>query len=453
MSNVRLSLLDRLLTDVEDETSTVDPLETMSTRSSTIVGIGTLTGRGIMLVGTGVIRAVSYVGLRRELGRIASAQRKSAPVYGARYEWRPGGTQGIGMIYPPLDPPLYSPLVELQRPGLYPRDISVGAWNLMLVELGRGHEEQLLRAFLRPQLSSTDLQIYVKQLSICALSEWQKYPHRKRDMKLESGLYSPNNERPYPEGMLGIGLLHILSLIQSHDPSLLHEIFDIDEFALVLCAATLWTIPDDKETGFDARTCILRSIPNVGERQWSGSELRRPVINKFVGCFATFISHREPTWDLGVIAHETTHTAAQDDALVDLMRNHSDMVASLCEENKDMSSFFCGLRPIVAVRRLWHTQGSWRGPFTRFLDALARHRSVHQLSRDLSPKQASFLTDSRFFTGWSRTGYLPDDMGRTATDAGLVKWFLAGFQRNRTNSPEQPPSLEACSLLANVIAV
>lgn len=271
-------------------------------------------------------------------------------------------------------------------------------------------------------------------------------------MKLESGLYSPNNERPYPEGMLGIGLLHLFSLMQSHDPSLLHEIFDIGEFALVLCAATLWTIPDDQEIGFHARTCILRSIPNVGERQWSSSELRRPVINKFVGCFATFISHRGPTLDFGVMAHESTHTAAQDDALVDLMRKHSDLVASLCEENKDVSSFFSGLRPIVAVRRLWHTQGSSRGPLTRFLDAVARHQSVHQLSRDLSSKEASFLTDPRFLTGWSRTGYLPYAMGTTATDAGLVKWLLAGFQRKQINSSEQPPSLEAFLLLANVIA-
>lgn len=42
----------------------------------------------------------------------------------------------------------------------------------MLVELGRGHEEQLLHAFSGPQLTPTDLQVFVEQLSICALSKW-----------------------------------------------------------------------------------------------------------------------------------------------------------------------------------------------------------------------------------------------------------------------------------------
>ncbi|TCD71403.1 hypothetical protein EIP91_010109 [Steccherinum ochraceum] len=415
----------------------------MSTRSSTIVGIGTLTGRGLMFVGTGVIRAISYVALRRELSRIASAQRKSAP-------W----AISMGMAYyPPLDPALYSLLVELQRPGLYPQDITVGAWNLMLVELGRRHEEQLLHAFSGPQLTPTDLQIFVEQLSICALSEWQKYPHRKRDVKLEFGLYSPNNllEHPDGEGMLGEGLLHVLFLVLSRDPPLLHEIFDIDEFTLVLCAcaATPWTIPDNRETGFDARTChILRSIRHLTERR-----LQYPVIKNLVGCFAAFILHRTPSisLDLGVVVHTMAQMTAQDDALAELMRDHLDLVLSLCEENTDVATFFCGLRPIVAVRRLWSSHSSSAGEYVRFVNTIAKHQSVHQLSKDLGSKEASFLIEQQFLTRWDRAGLRPYDMGVAATGVGQVKWFLAGFQNTLGNSPEHSPPLEASRLLAHVI--
>ena len=61
------------MTDAEDATSTADPWETESSRS-TMLGIGSLTGRGIMNVGVGILRGVDYLGQRRRLARVESAQ-------------------------------------------------------------------------------------------------------------------------------------------------------------------------------------------------------------------------------------------------------------------------------------------------------------------------------------------------------------------------------------------
>ena len=69
--------LTRLLDDIDEFASTVDPWETNSSRS-TIVGLGSLTGRGLMNVGVGILRGMTGVGLRRALARIATAQRQSS---------------------------------------------------------------------------------------------------------------------------------------------------------------------------------------------------------------------------------------------------------------------------------------------------------------------------------------------------------------------------------------
>lgn len=69
--------LTRLLGDIDEFASTVDPWETNSSRS-TIGGLGSLTGRGLMNVGVGILRGVTGVGLRRALVRIAAAQKQSS---------------------------------------------------------------------------------------------------------------------------------------------------------------------------------------------------------------------------------------------------------------------------------------------------------------------------------------------------------------------------------------
>lgn len=257
--------------------------------------------------------------------------------------------------------------------------------------------------------------------------------------------------------MLGTGLLRVLSLIQDLNPSLLHEIFDIGEFALVLCAATLRAIPDKQENSFDARTCILRSIPDVVERRYLGPDPKHPNTHEFVGCFAKFFLQRAPSLNPdGGIVHTVIQLAAQDNALTELLRNHSDLVVSLCEKNQDVAVLFSEMRPVVAVRRLWRTHVSSQGAYIRFLDILAKHQSVRQLSRDLCSEQVSFLTDRRFYVTWSGASFLPYDKGIPATNSGLVKWFVAGFQKKQGSSQleEHPTSLEleASRLLTNVIA-
>ena len=82
-------LLDRLLSNIEEEASTVDPWETASSRS-TIRGIGSLSGKGIMAIGRTLINGVNYVNERVALARIASAQstlqRQHAPLMEKAYQ-------------------------------------------------------------------------------------------------------------------------------------------------------------------------------------------------------------------------------------------------------------------------------------------------------------------------------------------------------------------------------
>ena len=69
-------LLAQLLSDINECSSSVDPWETNSSRS-TITGLGSLAGRAIMNLGIGVIQVAQYVKERTELARIAAEQERS----------------------------------------------------------------------------------------------------------------------------------------------------------------------------------------------------------------------------------------------------------------------------------------------------------------------------------------------------------------------------------------
>lgn len=79
------SLQHRLLLDVEDQASTIDRFETNSSRS-TIRGLGSLTGKGLLAVGVGILRGVDYVTIRRTLSKIAEDQSKKKPLTEKAYQ-------------------------------------------------------------------------------------------------------------------------------------------------------------------------------------------------------------------------------------------------------------------------------------------------------------------------------------------------------------------------------
>lgn len=107
-------LLDKLLNNIEEEASTVDPWETASSRS-TIRGIGSWSGKGIMAVGRSLINGVNYVNERVALARIASAQSTLQQKVG----WR------IGQ-HAPLVEKAYQDMLEYQRCANVAPMMSVG---------------------------------------------------------------------------------------------------------------------------------------------------------------------------------------------------------------------------------------------------------------------------------------------------------------------------------------
>ena len=56
--------------------------------------------------------------------------------------------------------------------GLYSRDVNVLAWHIMLVEMSRGHTEEIIHALFQPHMTHTDVQVYVQQLVVCHLAKW-----------------------------------------------------------------------------------------------------------------------------------------------------------------------------------------------------------------------------------------------------------------------------------------
>ena len=89
------SLFNRLLDDIEEETPTVDPWETSSFRS-TVRGIGSASGRAIMMVGIGILTGVNYMTERVALTWIEASQTRSTS-------------------YSPLSSDAYKTILEYQR--------------------------------------------------------------------------------------------------------------------------------------------------------------------------------------------------------------------------------------------------------------------------------------------------------------------------------------------------
>lgn len=60
------------------------------------------------------------------------------------------------------------------RPGLYPRQINMLAWNLMLNELSHATADQIVGSLFQPGWTRMDVQIFIKQLAGCHLSNWYR---------------------------------------------------------------------------------------------------------------------------------------------------------------------------------------------------------------------------------------------------------------------------------------
>ena len=63
-------------------------------------------------------------------------------------------------------------LTCLVRPGLYSRNINIEAWNALLIELREQATEQVVKAIFQPDWVRTDIQIFVRQLAACHLTDW-----------------------------------------------------------------------------------------------------------------------------------------------------------------------------------------------------------------------------------------------------------------------------------------
>lgn len=162
--------LDTLLANIEERASTIDPFETHSSRS-TIVGLGAAAGKVIMHVGIGVIRGATYVNRRIVLARIAAAQERAiSRLDAAQYRDVLEYQRSVFRLYNCVRfPELISRCDSL---GLYSRDVNVLAWHIMLVELSRGHTEELIHALFQPYMTHADIQIYMQQLIVCHLAKW-----------------------------------------------------------------------------------------------------------------------------------------------------------------------------------------------------------------------------------------------------------------------------------------
>ncbi|TCD66557.1 hypothetical protein EIP91_001225 [Steccherinum ochraceum] len=343
---------DRLLESLEDDISVVDPWETESSRS-TLRGIGTTAGRTIMSLGTGVIRAIDYVRARRTLLRIASTQTA-----------RPS-------VSVPLSTDRYRDIMEFQRPGLYPQDITRGAWNLMLTELRCEQVSNVLEGlFSIPEAGHTDIQILVKQLTVCALSGWHDYPSGLHTVPLRSGAHYQTNGRS-DDALMNVQFLRLLCLtVKRAHFTALREIFSPDEFFSLVGTVTSVQPPAVRA---NPNTNPIAYVLQCLAASWeSGMDLRAQSANHalFLECAASFCS--------GLTSRGT---AGDNEALRFLIQHHTAALTSICVVDEWIAKFFVDLGAVDLVgeyvRAARKAHRSLVQPYTQLMGALTWHDHSH----------------------------------------------------------------------------
>ncbi|KAH8106240.1 hypothetical protein BXZ70DRAFT_1061619 [Cristinia sonorae] len=204
-----MARIERLLRDIEADAASLSTSRTFTGTNSTIQGLGTISGKAIMAVGSIVIRGIERVAIQRRLSSIRDHLRRRE-----------------GFI--PRE--IIHDLLELQRVGLYPRSIRYQAWDCLLTLMKRQRTEHIIDAMLK--WPPVEIQLIMRQLLVFKLSEWNLYSGHftfaSRSMPTIQNEYLMQSYR------------NIFNAVLKHDPRLLHDTFTSEDL-VVLYTGTFTT--------------------------------------------------------------------------------------------------------------------------------------------------------------------------------------------------------------------
>ncbi|CAL1707182.1 unnamed protein product [Somion occarium] len=194
---------------------------------STLVGLGTTSGKAVMKVGEIVVQGVDMIGIAVRLHRI-----------GNMLEAEHG--------HIPHD--CYEEVLEYGRPGLYPRLIRTRAWTLLLRLMERQRVQGIVDTLV--QWYELDIQMFIRQLYIFKSSGWQMRlltdPRVVSDSRLPNTPQLSVNEQD--KNMASSYLTIISSLLRSK-PNALRGEFLIEELVFLITPTTAIDIAMEKNTG------------------------------------------------------------------------------------------------------------------------------------------------------------------------------------------------------------
>jgi len=200
--------MEKLLRQIEADEASISLSRSGSSRSlSTLRGLGTASGKAIMIVGETVIRGAETIIIRSKLRKINALLREKNDDF-VPYE-------------------VYEDLLELQRVGLYSRSIRFAAWDLLLLLMERKRTQRIVE--LISEWPPVETQLLLRQLAVFKLSGWTMHPARIAPVPAFKGDIALKDKN---EALL-LSFRNILSGMLKKDPTLLHEIFNIDEFILL----------------------------------------------------------------------------------------------------------------------------------------------------------------------------------------------------------------------------
>ncbi|KAH8078406.1 hypothetical protein BXZ70DRAFT_661161 [Cristinia sonorae] len=216
------------------------------TSASSFRGIGSLSGKAIMAVGSLVIKGIEVVDIRVRLRRIAVQL----------------GREGDGLI----SEAAMDDLFEFQRSGLYPHKVRRRAMELVVLLMCRSStHEQLVQTLIQQPLN--EIHLFLEQL--CSL----KFNNRIPSLELDDAPRGEYQEKR-PENLSDRLFDLILSSVKMHPSLLLDGVDSVPVFELVLYLC---------RTG---RTSIQAVLA-----QWDGVDVQRYVskLNRYR--FSGWVSH------------------------------------------------------------------------------------------------------------------------------------------------------------------
>lgn len=202
--------------EIEADQMSMTNASRWSHANSTIKGLGTTSGKGIMKVGEMAIRAGETVVVRLKLQRASLALSNAA---------RSPYTRRI------ISQAVVEDILEYQRLGCYTEAVRSQAWRLLLQLVSNlDLVESLLRlptfSATTPDEATGDLILLLRQMSVCAASDWSFYPgHHEQSIKQFS---RENANRT-------AGFLRLIYAVLKSNPSVVHATISLPQLMDLLC--------------------------------------------------------------------------------------------------------------------------------------------------------------------------------------------------------------------------